>query len=81
VERFSGCRIMVRKAKSKTVEPKKVEDLACSALSIDDELIFCPLFVMPIRLGALACDICTWKDKKTENKLYKEFMKKVKKKE
>jgi len=36
---------------------------------------------MPIRLGALACDICTWKNKKTENKLYKEFMKKVKKKE
>ncbi len=65
---------MPRKSKPK-VEKKS---LACSALSIEDELVFCPLMNMPVRIEAEACEICNWKDKKTEEKLYKLFMKRIK---
>ncbi len=57
----------------------KEKSLACSGLIIEKELIFCPQYDTPIRIEAKVCKTCNWNDKKTEKKLFKEFMKKIKK--
>ena len=68
------------KPESKKEKPKsKKESLACSALVVEKELIFCPLYYMPVGIEAKVCKTCNWNDKKTEKKLYKDFMKKIKK--
>lgn len=66
---------MVKKEKPESKE----KSLACSGLIIEKELIFCPLYVTPVGIEAKVCMRCNWNDKKTEKKLYKEFLKKIKK--
>ena len=66
---------MVKRKKSKV----KVCPPICSALPIEGDLLFCPFLNAPIRNGAEVCENCDWDDKKTEEKLHKQFMKRIKK--
>ena len=67
------------KTKSKEKPKSKEQSLSCSGLKIEEGLLFCPQFTMAVRIDAMVCKTCNWNDKTTEEKLYKEFMGKLKK--